>query len=64
MVKSVTFRISATVTTFLLVFFTTGEVALAFQIGLIEFIAKLFLYYSHERAWNFVGWGKNTVSAK
>ncbi|MEA1992961.1 MAG: DUF2061 domain-containing protein [Euryarchaeota archaeon] len=64
LMKSITFRISATITTVLLVFSMTNELSLAFQFGLIEFIVKLFLYYSHERAWNIVRWGKVGAGSK
>ena len=60
--KGITFRISATVMTVLLVFVLTGKVALAFQLGAIEFVAKIFLYYSHERVWNVVRWGRGSES--
>jgi uncharacterized membrane protein len=61
--KGVTFRISATVMTVLLVFMLTGKVALAFQLGTVEFVAKIFLYYSHERMWNIIGWGRGSRSS-
>lgn len=35
----------------LVAWFITGEIGSALQIGLMEFVAKLGLYYLHERAW-------------
>ena len=50
-VKGVTWRCLATLTTVVIAWFITGEVALAFQIGFVEFFAKLGIYYAHERVW-------------
>jgi len=56
--KSFSFRILATITTMVLVFVFTGDFTIALSIGVIEFIAKLLLYYFHERVWEKVIWGK------
>jgi uncharacterized membrane protein len=63
-IKSITFRILATVTTIVLVFIFTGELLMALEIGLIEVVAKLILYYVHERFWDRVPWGKIVVGGK
>jgi uncharacterized membrane protein len=52
--KGITWRFLATFTTMLLAFFVTGRISLAIQIGAYEFVAKLFLYYFHERLWLIV----------
>lgn len=57
-VKAVTWRILATLTTIILVYIFTGKIVLALQIGFIEVIAKLIIYYLHERVWNRVEWGR------
>ena len=49
--KGVTWRIVASMTTITIAWLVTGEVAVAFQIGLVEFIAKIGIYYAHERLW-------------
>lgn len=51
LVKGFTWRCLATTTTVTIAWFVTGEVAQAFQIGFVEFFAKLAIYYMHERAW-------------
>lgn len=51
LLKGVTWRILATMTTVIIAWFVTGEVAQAFRIGFVEFFAKLAIYYMHERAW-------------
>ncbi|MBT8420483.1 MAG: DUF2061 domain-containing protein [Gammaproteobacteria bacterium] len=52
--KAITWRILATTTTFLIAYFVTGESIVAFTIASFETIAKLAIYYFHERAWQMV----------
>ena len=49
--KGVTWRFVASMTTITIAFLVTGEVGVAFQIGVVEFIAKIGIYYAHERLW-------------
>ena len=49
--KSFSWRIIATLTTMALAYIFTGEIGTALKIGGFEFIAKMILYYLHERAW-------------
>jgi uncharacterized membrane protein len=51
LVKGFTWRIIATMTTVSIAWMVTGEVATAFQIGFVEFFAKIGIYYVHERIW-------------
>ena len=55
--KSVTFRILATIVTIVLVYIFTGNLALANTIGIFDLVSKLVLYYIHERVWNKISWG-------
>jgi uncharacterized membrane protein len=58
-VKTMTWRITASLTTFLIAWLLTGDLLIGVSIGSIEAIAKIFLYYFHERIWNNVSWAKN-----
>ena len=58
-VKTMTWRITASLTTFFIAWFLTGNLLLGASIGSIEAIAKIFLYYFHERIWNIIKWEKN-----
>jgi len=60
-VKGFTWRLVATFTTILIVYFITGEQAKAMQIGAIEFVTKFVVYYFHERAWLRVSFGQSGV---
>ena len=55
--KSVTWRVLATLTTMALVLLFTGNAAIAISIGALESVAKLLIYYIHERVWINVKWG-------
>lgn len=55
--KTITWRILATVTTILLVWLAFGQIDKAVGVGIAEFIIKMIVYYSHERAWARVSWG-------
>ncbi len=52
--KTFSWRVIATFTTAVIAFAINGEIDTAILIGAIEFIAKMFLYYMHERAWQLV----------
>ena len=47
---------------FFLVFIFTDKLALSLEIGALEVIAKLLLYYIHERVWNLVNWDRFRVA--
>ncbi|GMV07591.1 MAG: hypothetical protein AMXMBFR53_38660 [Gemmatimonadota bacterium] len=55
--KSLSWRVAATLTTIGLVWWATGQVHLAVVVGGVEFVAKLLIFYVHERLWDAVPWG-------
>lgn len=58
LVKGLTWRVVATLTTILIAWWITGEVETALQIGFIEVFAKIAIYYIHERAWVHIRLGQ------
>ncbi len=66
-IKTFSWRIIATATTFLISFIISRfseksvneSLEIATYIASIEFFAKLFLYYFHERLWTNIKWGKS-----
>jgi uncharacterized membrane protein len=54
LLKTLTWRITATLTTIGIAYFIIGDVSVALAIGGIEFFAKMVIYYIHERIWNKV----------
>ena len=56
--KSITWRALATLTTFVIVYAYTDELALSLGVGAVEVVTKMSLYYLHERLWLRVRWGR------
>lgn len=57
--KTISWRIIATITTITIAYIFTKEIDKALQIGAAEVFFKLAVYYLHERAWTNISWGKN-----
>ena len=49
--KGISWRIIATLTTISIAYLITGKLDFALEIGGIEVISKIVLYYFHERLW-------------
>jgi len=62
-IKAISWRTLATLTTTLLVLIFTGRVAIAVTVGFLEAIAKLLLYFIHERLWQKIWYGKRDIPA-
>ena len=60
-IKTISWRIWATLTTTALVFLFVGEVKIALTIGGIEVVVKMILYFLHERWWNRIRFGKKEI---
>ena len=54
-----TWHVIASLTTFLIAWILTGDLLIGVSIGSIEALAKILLYYYHERIWNNINWAKN-----
>lgn len=61
-IKTLSWRVTATVTTILLVWIITGQLAAAFTIGGIEVFLKILLYYLHERTWDKAKFGRVEIA--
>ena len=60
-VKAFTWRTLGTLDTIVISYLLTGEIKTAVSIGGIAVFTKLFLYFFHERIWNFIKWGKRGI---
>lgn len=58
--KAVSWRVIATLTTMTIVFVFTKEVTTSITVGFFEVISKMLFYYLHERGWGKVAWGRKT----
>lgn len=56
-VKSLSYSLSGTFITILLVLILTKEIFISIGVGLVELIMKLIGYYFHERIWSIIKWG-------
>ena len=56
--KTISWRLCATVITTLVVLGSTGKMAFALEIGLLDTTIKLGVYFFHERIWNTVNYGR------
>lgn len=59
--KAFSWRAVGTLDTMVVSFVITGSMKMAASIGAIELVTKMALYYFHERAWNRIGWGRETA---
>ncbi len=57
-VKGLMYRILGSMCTVLVAYILLREPIKSLEIGGLEFLAKVFLYYGYERVWNFIGWGR------
>ena len=56
--KTFTWRITASLDTFIIAWIITGDSKIGGSIVGIEVIIKMFIYYFHERIWNKIKVGK------
>lgn len=62
--KTITWRIIATVTTVLTIYFWTTNWSISLGAGLIANLLKTIFYYIHERVWNWTDFGRLAVPVK
>ncbi len=61
LLKTISWRTVATLTTTVLVYIFTGAFALAVTIGGLEVIAKMIFYFVHERVWDKIRYGRKEI---
>ena len=57
-VKSITWRMFASLDTFILAYLITGQLSWGASIAGAEVLTKMVLYYVHERVWNRLSFGR------
>lgn len=58
LVKTIVWRVIATLTTWAVVYMFTGTIAGSLKITLVAAALSMLAYYIHERIWNAVKWGR------
>jgi uncharacterized membrane protein len=61
LIKGVVYRLFGSLATMIIAYILTGELDKSMQIGGLDLVVKIFLYYVYERMWNFVSWGRSPV---
>lgn len=56
-IKAISWRFFATLTTAIIVYFFTGNFMLSIGVSIVEVFSKIGIYYAHERIWNKVKFG-------
>ena len=56
--KTVSWRVIATLDTFVISYLVTGSGVFAGSIASFEVVTKIVIYYFHERAWMRIDWGR------
>ena len=59
--KGISWRFVATSTTMVIVYIFFGNVELAIATGLLETVAKIALYWGHEKIWQRIRWGRKRI---
>jgi uncharacterized membrane protein len=54
LVKGISWRVVGTIDTMMIAFLVTGKIDMALSIGSVEIFTKIFLYYVHDRAWEYL----------
>ncbi len=60
-VKTISWRILATLTTITLVYIFIGDTKIAFAVGGIEVFLKMLIYFFHERVWDKLKFGRKEI---
>ena len=58
LVKTISWRITGSLATFIISYLIIGNIAVSGTIALIQVTFNTILYFIHERIWNKISWGK------
>lgn len=56
--KAISYRLLGSGSTVCIVFVISGKLSLSLGLGLLDMLAKLGLYFLHERLWNHIEFGR------
>ena len=57
-VKALSYRIWGTLSSVAVAYAITKNASLSITIAFWETVVKIFIYYGHERGWNYIQWGR------
>jgi uncharacterized membrane protein len=56
--KAISYRLLGSLSTAAIVFIFSGNLTVSLGVGALDVVAKLALYYLHERLWNYISFGR------
>jgi uncharacterized membrane protein len=56
--KALSYRIWGTLSSVAVAYVITKNASLSVTIAFWETVVKIFIYYAHERGWNYIQWGR------
>ena len=56
--KALSYRIWGTLSSVAVAYAITKNASLSITIAFWETVVKVFIYYAHERGWNYIQWGR------
>ncbi len=56
--KAVSYRLFGSLSTAGIFYVLSGDARLSLGAGALDVVAKLFLYFLHERLWNYISFGR------
>ena len=57
-VKALSYRVTGTLYSFIVLYIVTGKLMLSLSVSGIEVVSKIFIFYAHERVWDKLKFGK------
>ena len=57
-VKALSYRIWGTLSSVAVAYAITKNASISITIAFWETVVKIFIYYAHERGWNYIQWGR------
>ena len=57
--KAVSYRVLGSATTAVVCFLLTRKMALSGELGVLDMVLKIGLYFLHERLWNHISFGRS-----
>jgi len=61
--KAISYRTLGSLSTGLIVFYFSGNLKVSAGVGALDVVAKLTLYFLHERVWNYINFGRQEPTA-
>lgn len=60
--KSISWRLISVIDLSIIIWFTTGDIKSVGYIAVFHGLIQTLTYFIHERAWNAINWGKESIT--